>query len=271
MLLEELIELDEDWRKTAMAAGIGLGTALGAGAVISNAAHYVTAPKQAEYKTHSETMQKSAELIDKLSRRSDAIPYPEPKPDIQPLNPKDVKRKFISNLTPLVDKINADILAERKQVRAILKSGIKSSHDRQIIDALLTKYRADNPDDLLQRIDIIPREIAIAQAGLESGWGQSRLAKTGNVLYGQKTTGTNFVSSQSDRYAAFETPEDSVESYMRNLNSHPAYENFREVRAEQRKTGKLSVKPLVQTLTKYSTRGTEYVKHLMTVINDLDT
>jgi len=40
------------------------------------------------------------------------------------------------------------------------------------------------------------------------------------------------------RIAAFEWPFDSVRGYFLNLSSHPAYEDFRRVRAELKKSGK---------------------------------
>ena len=42
--------------------------------------------------------------------------------------------------------------------------------------------------NLKQRINVIPTSLALAQAIVESGWGQSRFALEGNAIYGQWTT-----------------------------------------------------------------------------------
>ena len=50
-------------------------------------------------------------------------------------------------------------------------------------------YKVKNGDFnlLLERADIIPPSLAIAQAAYESGWGTSRFALEGNSLFGQRT------------------------------------------------------------------------------------
>ena len=69
------------------------------------------------------------------------------------------------------------------------------------------------------------------------------------------------------RIAAFDWPFDSVRGYFINLMSHPAYEDFRRIRAQLRAAGEpLSSLALADGLTSYSERGQEYVDTLKGMI-----
>ena len=129
-------------------------------------------------------------------------------------------------------------------------------------------------DRALYKLDIVPPGLALGQAAYESGYGTSRFAAQGNALFGQWTFGgSGLVPEQQrselgdHRIAAFEWPFDSVRSYFINLNSHPAYEDFRRLRAELRSNGQpLASLVLADGLTRYSERGQEYVDTLKSII-----
>jgi hypothetical protein len=70
------------------------------------------------------------------------------------------------------------------------------------------------------------------------------------------------------KIAAFTWPFDSVRGYFLNLSTHPAYEDFRKLRAGLRKDGKpLKSLTLADGLTHYSERGQEYVDSLKNMIH----
>lgn len=103
----------------------------------------------------------------------------------------------------------------------------------------------------------------MGQAAYESGYGTSRFAVKGNALFGQWTFGgEGMISDQQrkqlgdHRIASYEWPFDSVRAYYINLSSHPAYEDFRRLRAELKAEGKpLSSFTLAEGLKSYSERG----------------
>jgi uncharacterized FlgJ-related protein len=67
--------------------------------------------------------------------------------------------------------------------------------------------------------------------------------------------------------AAFESIQESVSAYMLNLNTHNAYSDLRNKRAELRENGqKITGAVLAEQLTKYSERGEEYVKGLKSLM-----
>ena len=86
----------------------------------------------------------------------------------------------------------------------------------------------------------IPRELIIAQAAIETGWGKSRFANEGNNLFGIRTW----------------DKDDSVAHYINIINEVFAYEEFREVRARILEHGKVpNGLDLAPTLTKYASRS----------------
>ncbi len=135
-------------------------------------------------------------------------------------------------------------------------------------------------EEALYKLDIIPAGLALGQAAYESGYGTSRFAVEGNALFGQWVYGGKGLVPEQQRtelgdhrIAAFDWPFDSVRGYFINLMSHPAYEDFRRIRAQLREDGQpLSSLVLADGLTSYSERGQEYVDTLkgMIRVNRLD-
>lgn len=135
-------------------------------------------------------------------------------------------------------------------------------------------------EEALYKLDIIPAGLALGQAAYESGYGTSRFAVEGNALFGQWVYGGKGLVPEQQRadlgdhrIAAFDWPFDSVRAYFINLMSHPAYEDFRRIRAQLRADGQpLNSLVLADGLTSYSERGQEYVDTLkeMIRVNGLD-
>ena len=67
----------------------------------------------------------------------------------------------------------------------------------------------------------IPKELIVAQAVIETGWGKSRFANESNNLFGIQSG-----------LKEFKTKCDSVADYIRIINEVPAYAEFREMRQD---------------------------------------
>jgi len=196
------------------------------------------------------------------------------------------KTLFFEVMLPLVLQANEVILAERDRliaIRARIENGeIMSDEERGWLDGVESSYGVANDDfnELLTRVDAVPPSLALAQAAIESGWGTSHYALAANALFGQYTTDADLgpvsgpASKNSDyRIHAFGGLFDAVVSYARNLNTHPAYQRFRRLRAEERKAGGTpDGLALANTLQRYSSRGTDYIHDVRAVIraNELD-
>ena len=115
-------------------------------------------------------------------------------------------------------------------------------------------------NELLNRVDIIPNSIVLAQAANESGWGTSRFAREYNALFGEYTYDYSdgvvpLLREKGEKHLVktFTSVDKSVQSYFNNLNSHYAYEDFREVREIMREKNNFSnIKLLVEELDSYA-------------------
>ncbi len=108
----------------------------------------------------------------------------------------------------------------------------------------------------------VPIEMVTAQAALESAWGKSRFAVQANNLFGIRTFNSevpHLLPESVKKWPGwgvrkFKSKCASVQEYIRLLNEHPAYKEFRELRKQLLKDGeKLDAKVLVRTLDKFST------------------
>jgi Bax protein len=127
---------------------------------------------------------------------------------------------------------------------------------------------------------VVPVGLALAQGIEESGWGTSRFALQGNAVFGQWTfsKGAGIVPKGRDEGAShevkvFPTLAGSVRQYVRNLNNHRAYREFRRERAILRVADSpMDSRILAKTMTRYSQRGAEYVSSILGLIktNKLD-
>ena len=195
---------------------------------------------------------------------------------IETLTVPERKQAFIELLLPLIIQANDVILQRRERLITAIESG-----DDVAIQQLANLYglRAFEGTSealhaqLLNRIAPVPHSLALAQAAVESGWGQSRFAKEGNALFGQwawsADEGIKPLDASNSRAVirSFATIYDSVFAYIHNLNTHYAYQDFRDVRAEDIAQGKrISGLKLARYLTAYAELGEKYVYTLQSMI-----
>ena len=166
----------------------------------------------------------------------------------------------------LINQVN-DLNLNENEKNEVIRLSKKYKLDYSTIDLKLFR-------DLKQRINIIPISLALAQAIVESGWGQSRFALEGNALYGQWTTNEQKGIIPEDRdedkthaVRKFDNLKQSIQAYMHNINTHRAYYSFRVVRriAERvQYTDPISAK--VKFLAAYAEIGQKYVDKLELII-----
>src|SRR5210317_1196976 len=213
----------------------------------------------------------------------------------QELTVPEKKEVFYRFMLPLVVHANSMVLDRRaklerarqqiqagESISALELQDLRDGADllrvlsREEADALTadSSQLADVIDQLLYRLDVIPAGLVLGQAAYESGYGTSRFAVEGNALFGQWTYGGQGLKPQQQRkhlgdhrIAAYDWPFDSVRGYFINLMSHPAYEDFRRLRAEARAEGRpFETLELADGLIRYSERGQEYVDSLKGII-----
>lgn len=210
-------------------------------------------------------------------------------PDLTAINqPMERVQLFIEIMRPLVEQKNELLNGTRERLLQI-KNEIDQKHELGFVDReQLNRLREDfsvNTEDypsdkqaidvLLSRVDIIPPAMVIAQAAIESGWGTSLFAQEGNNLFGEwcfkKGCGivpTRRAASATHEVRKFDSIEDSINSYYRNINTNNAYRNLRDLRAKIRNDkNKFTGRTLVAGLGKYCGRGEVYITEVRSMIN----
>ena len=203
---------------------------------------------------------------------------------------KEKKETFFSFMQPIIYQVNDEILRQRRDIlgyqQKIAAGGKLAGRAEKHLEELIKTYRLtaslkreNDPaaviQKLLQRVDIIPASLALAQSANESAWGTARFARQGNNYFGLWCWSLNCGMLPTDRdagakheVATFETVGAGVVYYMKTLNSHPAYQALRDKRYELRAAGEpLNGAQLAQGLIDYSERREAYVEEIRAMIS----
>ena len=186
---------------------------------------------------------------------------------------------FIEATLPLILRANEMILAERLRIEilhAYRHAGLSIDRaDKRWLAATAERYGLESVDfeKLLQRVDIVPPSLALAQAAEESGWGTSRFARRGKALFGQRIyRGSGGIvplarpKGETFRVRAFGSLMEGVRAYLHNLNTHFSYEGFRRARASMRRRGRIDGYGLTATLWNYSERRGAYLDTIRAIM-----
>ncbi len=196
------------------------------------------------------------------------------------------KKEFVEILLPIISYENQKILLEREKLKKIKNILInKQSLDNKELNFIKNiannykikinnKHKLDIINELLESVDIIPNSIVLAQAANESGWGTSRFAKEYNALFGEYTydfsrgvVPLRREHGQKHLVKSFSSVDKSVQSYFKNLNTHYAYQNFRDVRKIMRQNNNFSnIYLLVDRLDAYAL-DKNYIETIKAIID----
>ena len=197
------------------------------------------------------------------------------------------KKDFVKTLLPLISYQNQNILLERAKLEelsaSLTNNNTLSKTNLKFLNKISKKYRIktenkhkyDLINELLNRVDIIPNSIVLAQAANESGWGKSRFAREYNALFGEYTYDYSdgvvpLLREEGAKHLVktFTSVDKSVQSYFNNLNSHYAYKDFRKVREIMREKNNFSkIKLLVEELDSYAAD----INYITTINSIIDT
>jgi Bax protein len=191
-------------------------------------------------------------------------------PDLRDEEAADARKlMFLQALLPIVLYKNQEIRRDRERLASVHAAQVRgelSAADGAWLERLYSRYRVDlgDIDELIERVDVIPPSLALAQAATESGWGTSRSAREDNALFGQYAD-----DGESYSIRSFDALLKSAQSYALNLNTHRAYRAMRAKRAEMRDAGKpLDGYVLASTLDGYSELGQKYVRYVRRMIKE---
>ena len=190
-----------------------------------------------------------------------------------PLDVKVKKKKFFDLMLPAIMISKHKLARLRQRIIAFTRKKRHSKAERRWFTKQLKRFDADNYQQLLQRTEDHPVSIVLAQAAVESGWGDSRFFTEANNAFGVWS-----FNPDEPRVKAGENREgkevyvkkynsliDSVDDYFLTIARGP-YGRFRRARLQDDNPFRL-----ISHLTRYSEQREEYVQRLREVIekNDL--
>ena len=203
-------------------------------------------------------------------------------------------KAFLARFLPEIHIANNKILLIRNNMLD-LQDAVKDDDkfddtNLQELNRVLKKYRLepltesplptsekieDAIQELLRRVDIIPVQLVMAQAIIESGWGNSDFAKHGNNYFGVHcyTEGCGVKPAGNDSadfyVKTYSSEMAGIEDYLWILNTGHAYRGLRQTRFELRDDNKpIDAIALAQGLSKYSVKGAEYVNMVSNIIRN---
>lgn len=214
--------------------------------------------------------------------------------DLKTLRPLPAGHKqFIIKIYPKIANANLEIEIKRegikrlrskyhdvveKQQRLIWLKEIAADH--KFDDSLFNSTMSEQEyllkiDTLLSRVDIIPENLVLAQAIVESGWGKSKFAREVNNYFGIRcfTPGCGMKPSASSDSTfwvkKFPTIDACIEEYLRILNTVTMYDNMRKARVSLRQANDFpNGIELSRRLKKYSESGSQYTNLLTSIIKN---
>lgn len=179
------------------------------------------------------------------------------------------KEKFISAILPSVLIAKHQIHTTKSMIAQLQKKERWNKSDSMFYASVKSRYKAKNIDDLIERLVTLPNSIVLAQAAIETGWGESRFFVQASNLFGiwsfDDTESRIAAGKNRDDKTIFLRSYDdmsrSIVDYFEVLARHSAYKSLR-------KTRQHTSNPylLIPHLKNYSERRGWYTKQLKKVI-----
>ena len=140
------------------------------------------------------------------------------------------KKWFVRALCQRLWKENYRILCTRSVLlnlmQKVRKKKALTPKDKSFLKHACAYYKVSHWKYLINRMDIVPISMAIAQSIQECGWGRSLGCVTKNAYFGM---------TKGKVCYQYDSPEQSVQAYVRTLNTHRGYTQFRVKRSIMRK------------------------------------
>jgi len=115
--------------------------------------------------------------------------------------------------------------------------------------------------------------VSVAQAVLESNWGESRFARLGNNFYGVIETDPTSkhlkaLNNPNRMIRMYDKKCESVADYIGILNNHPSFKDYQELLLKQYISGEIDPLAIVKTLKNYAV-DPKYIDKLLGTMGGL--
>ncbi len=140
------------------------------------------------YKSHRiETMSVSVDSLQQIVLLKDSVVKPilyKNVSGLKHLPSRKAKATFISAVLPSILVAQHRVEENKRRLRYLKEKKSWKKSDSIFYNNLKNRYKAKSIDDLYARLITLPNSIVLAQAAVESGWGQSRFFLEGSNLFG---------------------------------------------------------------------------------------
>ncbi len=175
------------------------------------------------------------------------------------------KQKFKDTLVPIITAVYKTL---EDQYKAVLRD-MQTDHNHKFIETLKVEYKAKTDEELLAALKPHPISIVLAQSAIESAWLTSRFTKKAKNIFGVWSFNKNEPRIEANESRGvkkiylkkYKTFKGSIVDYYKTLGKTWAYHEFRIQRTFTNDPYKL-----VEYLTSYSEKGTEYTDTLKQMI-----
>jgi Bax protein len=180
----------------------------------------------------------------------------------------EAKRKFISAILPSILVAKHQIHNIRCKIGELQKKKRWDNADSVYYFEMKHRYKSKNIDDLMTRLVTLPNSIVLAQAAIETGWGESRFFVQASNLFGiwsfNEQESRIHAGNRRDKTIFLRSYDDmsrSITDYFEVLARHSAYRGLR--KASQQTSDPYALLP---HLRNYSERKSWYTQQLKKVI-----
>ena len=153
--------------------------------------------------------------------------------NLQPV--RKAKALFVSVLLPSILVAKYKVNLNRNKIGQLRKKEIWDKADSLFYIEMKSRYKAVDVNDLLNRMVSLPNSLILAQAAVESGWGQSRFFLEANNVFGIWSYNRNEPrlrarKNGSVHLKAYDNISQSIEDYLEVIGSARSYKALRKAR-----------------------------------------
>lgn len=186
---------------------------------------------------------------------------------------KEAKETFINAVLPAVLIAKHDMSMLRLRLEKLSDTKNWNQSDSAFCRSITNRYKAKSLEEVLSKVGTLPNSLVLAQAAVESGWGQSRIFLEGNNLFGIWSFNPNepriaageMRGKQTIWLRSYSNMSESIISYFDILSTSHA---FRTLRKERSHT--IDPLALLPHLKNFSERRSAYTRQLKTMIQQND-
>lgn len=187
----------------------------------------------------------------------------------------EAKARFVSAVLPSILVAKHEVEENKRKVTLLKEKKRWSTADSTFYFTMKTRYKADNIDDLCVRMITIPSSIVLAQAAVESGWGQSRFFLEGSNLFGiwsfnqfePRIEAGKTRNKKRIYLRSYEDMSQSIVHYFEILGKARPYVNLRKAVYENGNTDPLKILPHLENFSERRTAYTNQLKKIIEVNN----